>query len=345
MRIPTVSSRDRREGQESDLRRRRLSKRASSPKLHLHPLVERRQGLQALVALEEVARAGDHQVQPGQLLLREHVHELAQCVERLLARLRVHALDGLDLVEHHHEPAVARLPEQLEEPGEERQRAWPSTLPLVPATLSTARSVWGCPASHARGPAPWRSRPRAWRGGRPAAPARRRDCASRGRRACPRAAAPSRRRSRVVLGDAAQPRDLVAHLVEPRLDDRLEGVGTVGRGLEPLDEAPVHRLEVVQRRVVDRDLHLGRGEPTLTRLRAEVARGERLAGAVLATNPLRETLAGRDEVELLVHRRHQRVEAGGEVLETLIRHEPAAERVHDRHGFRDNGHQRPSFAW
>jgi hypothetical protein len=65
----------------------------------------------------------------------------------------------------------------------------------------------------------------------------------------------------VVLGDAAQARDLVADLVEPALDDRLEGVGAVGGGLEALDEAPVHGLEVMQRRVVDRDLHLGGREP------------------------------------------------------------------------------------
>ena len=79
--------------------------------------------------------------------------------------------------------------------------------------------------------------------------------------------------------------------------------------------------------------------------RAEVPRSERLSGPVLAANPLREALAAGDEVELLVHRGDKRVEAGREVLEALVRNEPASKGVHDRRGFSDGGHQRASFAW
>ena len=98
---PLVSER-----KESHLRRPQVVEAAVVREVHLHALIERRQGLQALVALEEVARAGDDQVQAGQLLLREHVHQLPKRIERLLASLRVHALDGLDLVEHDHQAPV-----------------------------------------------------------------------------------------------------------------------------------------------------------------------------------------------------------------------------------------------
>src|SRR5688572_24021527 len=55
----------------------------------------------------------------------------------------------------------------------------------------------------------------------------------------------------VVFTNTAQPRDLVADLIEPALDDRLERVRPIGRGLEPLDKAPVYGLQVMKRGVVD----------------------------------------------------------------------------------------------
>src|SRR5689334_14435811 len=99
---------------------------------------------------------------------------------------------------------------------------------------------------------------------------------------------------------------------------------------------------MMKRRVVDRNLHLGRRELSLSRSCTEVPCRERLACPVFTSNPLREPLATGDEVELLVDSLDQRVEAGGKVLEALIRHEPAAKGVHDRRGFGNNRHQLPS---
>jgi hypothetical protein len=136
--------------------------------------------------------------------------------------------------------------------------------------------------------------------------------------------------ARIVLGDPAQASDLVAHLVQPPLDDRLERIRPVGRGFQAFDEASVDGLEMMQRRVVDRDLNFGGRELPLTGPGAEVTRGERLAGSVLPSNPLREPFATGDEVELFVHRGDERIETRREVLEALIRHEPASKGVHDR---------------
>jgi hypothetical protein len=268
---------------------------------------------------------------------------LPECVERLLARLRVHALHRLDLVEHDDEPRVARLPEELQQAGEERKRRLAVDLALGARRLEHAA---------VRVRLPREPRQEALRGGEVAlvrGPVVGTEHLREGRVALREVRElvfePLLRRvgeARVVLVDAAQPRDLVAHLVEPAFDDGLERVGTVGGRLELLDEAAVHRLQMVQRRVVDRDLHLAR-EHALARLRAQVARGEGLAGAVLAANPLRETLALRDEVEVLVHRTHEPIEPGGEVFESRVRHEARAERVDDGCGLRDDGHQRPSF--
>ena len=149
----------------------------------------------------------------------------------------------------------------------------------------------------------------------------------------------------IVFGDPAQASDLVANLVEPPFDDRLERIRTICRGLESLDEAPVHGFEVMQRRIVDRDLDFGGRELALAGFGTEVPRSEGLSGAVLASNPFRQALATGDKVELLVDGFNERVEAGRKVLEALVRHEPAPKGVHDRRGFRDNGHQRVPFAW
>ena len=42
---------------------------------------------------------------------------------------------------------------------------------------------------------------------------------------------------------------------------------------------------------------------------------------------------------------NERLKAGREILEALVRHEPASKGVHDRRRVRDDGHQRPSSAW
>src|SRR5688572_10700460 len=99
---------------------------------------------------------------------------------------------------------------------------------------------------------------------------------------------------------------------------------------------------MMERGVVDRDLHLGAGKLPLARLRAEVPRREGLSGAVLAANPLREALATRNEVEVFVDRVDERIEPCRELVEAHVGHEAAAERVHDRQRLRELNHQRAS---
>ena len=69
-----------RERQEAHLRGPQVVEARVVAEAHLHPLIEGREPLQSLVALEEIPRPGDDQVQPGQLVLRQHVHQLAQGV-------------------------------------------------------------------------------------------------------------------------------------------------------------------------------------------------------------------------------------------------------------------------
>ena len=88
----------------------------------------------------------------------------------------------------------------------------------------------------------------------------------------------------------------------------------------------------MERRVVDRDLHFGGGEAALAGPRAQEACGEGLATAVLAANPLRHSLAGRDEFELLLRGAHEHVHPGGEVVQPSTRDEAAAQSLDDVFG-------------
>ena len=133
----------------------------------------------------------------------------------------------------------------------------------------------------------------------------------------------------VVLANPAQAGDLVPDLVQPPLDDGLECVGAVRGRLDPLDQTAVDRLEVMQRRVVDRNLDLGRRESPSPRPTAQVPCRERLPRAVFTPKPFREPLAGCDEVQLELHRLQQSLQAGGEAFEAAPRHQPVSQGVDD----------------
>jgi hypothetical protein len=314
--------------------------------LHLHSLVQRRETLQAFVPLEEVASPGDHQIQPGKLLLRESVHQLPERVERLLPGLHVHPLHGLDLIEHHDETRVSRLTEELQKTGEEGQRCLPVDLALGARALqygTVGVRLAGEPSEQALS---GREVPLMRRPVVRAKNLRERRVAAREIRELVLEALFSRfGEPGVILRDSSEPNDFLSDLIQPSLDHSLKGVRTIGRGLEAFDEPAIHGLEVVQRRVVDRDLHLGRGELSLARLGTEVPHRERLAGPVLTANPLRETLPCRDEVELLVHGVDDRLEPRRKVFEPFARNHAASERIDDRCRLRNHGHGCGSLAW
>jgi hypothetical protein len=96
---------------------------------------------------------------------------------------------------------------------------------------------------------------------------------------------------------------------------------------------------VIQRRVVDGICTSEVANPAPAP--RTVPRGERLAVAVLAAEPLHTALAGRDQVELLPHHLHQRVEPGGVVLEAAARHQAGAQRADDLARFGNDGHVDP----
>ncbi len=87
------------------------------------PLGERRQPLHALLAVEEGRGAGDDQEQAGEAAGVDLVDELPQRVERLVAGVGAHPLQGLDLVEDQEQPGVPAVAQDGEQPLQEAQRA------------------------------------------------------------------------------------------------------------------------------------------------------------------------------------------------------------------------------
>ena len=118
----------------------------------------------------------------------------------------------------------------------------------------------------------------------------------------------------VVLAEPAQPDDFFTDLVQPTLDDLRERVLTVRRSLKSLDQSPIDGLQVMQRRIADRDLNLGGGKAAGARFGTQLPGGKGLAGSVLAANPFGQAVAAGDEAQLLADHGHESVQPGCEVL-------------------------------
>ena len=277
------------------------------------------QGLQALeplVAVVEVRRAGDHQVQPGQLLLAQHIHELPQHVEGFFPRLGVHALDGLHLVQHHHQARIARLPQELEQADQKRERGLAVHLALDARNLGHAAVNVGLAAEPSQQALGLGELPGEL-------------CPVVGPQHLGEGGVTPRQLGQLVLQallrgvgeggigllDAAHPADLLAHLEQPAIHDGLEGADASVLSLQALHEPAVHGLEVVQGGVVDGDLHLAGGQAHGPGPRAQKPRGEGLARAVGSADPLAAPKAAGHGRQLAGHGVHEWVEPGGEMLQ------------------------------
>ncbi len=117
--------------------------------------------------------------------------------------------------------------------------------------------------------------------------------------------------------------------VEPGIDHGPQRAGREAGGGEALGEPTVDRLQLVQGRLVLRDLDLGHGEVTALGPLPQPAGEEGLAGPVLTTHGLEHGPAGGDRFQFRVEGRLEPVEAGGKQVEPALGYGPAAQGVDD----------------
>ena len=118
------------EGGQSDLDGPQVVEAGVAAEVDVQPLGQRLQPPDALRAVVERRGSGDDQVQarvpPGVDL----VDELPQRVEPLLPHVAADPLQGLDLVEHQHEPGIAGVAEDGQQSPEEVEGGEMVDIPL-----------------------------------------------------------------------------------------------------------------------------------------------------------------------------------------------------------------------
>ena len=127
------------EVREPYLDRARIVETRIAREVCVEPLRQRRESLRALRAVIERRRAGDHHVQAGESAAVDLVDELTHRVEALLANVAPYSLKRLDLIQHQHQPGVARVAEDDKQALEKAEGA-----EVVDLALHARRALDGC---------------------------------------------------------------------------------------------------------------------------------------------------------------------------------------------------------
>jgi len=114
---------------------------------------------------------------------------------------------------------------------------------------------------------------------------------------------------------------------QPAVQARPERARRDGRGPQRLRDAPVDRLEAVQRGLGLADLHLGARPAPPQRTLGQMPGEERLARAVLAANGLEDRRSAGHCVQCGVECRAEAVEPDGEQVQPVGGHGAAAQRI------------------
>ena len=290
----------------------------------MEPLRQRRESLRTLRAVVERRRAGDHHVQARESAAVDLVDELTQGVEALLANVAAYALKRLDLVQHQHQPGVARVAEDDKQALEEAEGA-----EVVDLSLHAGRAFDG--SGHVR----LRTDPGEDAIGQGDVP--RGECGA----MCPQCCCKRRRATchlreptlhqlvhaalqldLVVLSDLPRCQDVLLKRESPPLEHRAECSLLHISGRQTLDQSPIDGLQSMQRRLGLGDLDLrGRESGRLGPL-AQPPGEERLAAPVVAPDRLELRTAAGDQTKFVVHGRRQPIEAYRECVETTLRDSP-----------------------
>ena len=130
---------------------------------------------------------------------------------------------------------------------------------------------------------------------------------------------------------------------KPRVEDRPKCARRDRRGAQGFDGTTVDRLQLVQRGVDLVDLDLSGCESPFHGPNPQASARKGLAGTVLTANGLEHCTAAGHNIELAVDRRFESAETHRELVKSVGRHRPAAQRVEDlataARGYR-RGHSR-----
>ena len=294
-------------------------------------LSQRRKATDPLWAVEESGRPRDHEVEAGKPAAVHLVDQLTQRVQRPIAHIAPHALERLDLIQNEDQPGTTGIPEHGQQPCQEAERGVVVDLPFHagdPLDGSGDVRLTPEPRQKALG-----LRVITVRDGLAVGAKHRRE---RRRAAGDVFEAPLGQRigrlqkSRFIrLADLTGGEHLLLEGEEPAIDHRAKRTPAgLGRG-QPLHQSPVYGLQVMERRLPLRDLHLARCEPSLAGVLRQPPAGERLARSVLAPDRLEPRAASLDDIEFVVEGGGEAIEADGESIEASLRHRSSPECVDD----------------